>query len=126
MMLLCWIMVFLPANRSFSLDAIRRPDIKTSAMPRWCLWILILNIWIVYTYASVAKFYPDWLDGTATGLFMRAKSDVWLVGDFLQKPWVPYAVAYFGIIYDGLVIPALLWKRTRTVSYTHLTLPTIA
>ena len=37
MMLLCWIMAFLPANRWFSLDTKINPEIKNPAMPRWRL-----------------------------------------------------------------------------------------
>lgn len=117
MMLLCWMMAFLPANRWFSMDAKRNPDIKSPSMPRWCLWVLILQVWIVYTYASVAKIYPDWLDATAPELFMRAKSQLWLIGDFLQQKWVHYSIAYFGIIFDALIVPAMLWKRTRVAAF---------
>ncbi len=117
MVLLCWVMALLPANRSFSLDAKFNPSFRSISMPRWCLWILILQVWIVYTYASAAKFYPDWLDATAPKLFMQAKSRYWLIGDFLQQEWVHYTIAYVGILYDGLIVPALLWKRTRFIAF---------
>lgn len=113
MMLLCWIMAFLPANRWFSLDAKINPEIKNPAMPRWVLLILILQVWIVYTFASVAKFYPDWLDASMAGLLMSGKSDYWLVGDLLQKTWVHWSIAYTGILFDLLIVPLMLWKRTR-------------
>lgn len=117
MMLLCWLMVFLPANKWFSMDAKQNPKIKSASVPRWIYLVVILQVWIVYTYASVAKIYPDWLDGTVTALFMKSKSDYWLIGDFLQLPWVHYSMAYVGILFDLLIVPLLLWKRTRVVAF---------
>jgi len=117
MMLLCWIMVFLPANRWFSLDAKINPEIKKPSMPRWCLLIIILQVWIVYTYASVAKWYPDWLSGEIAELFMRGKSDYWLIGSLLQLDWVHWCITYVGILFDLLIVPLMLWKRTRLIGF---------
>ncbi|HKJ48456.1 MAG TPA: HTTM domain-containing protein, partial [Christiangramia sp.] len=113
LMLLCFVMCFLPANRWFSLDAKIKPSIRKISMPRWVWVFIVLQLWIVYTYASVAKFYPDWLDGSFPALLMRSKADYWLVGEFLQQGWIRYAIAYFGLLFDLLIIPLLLWKRTR-------------
>ena len=117
MMLLCWLMVFLPANGWFSVDANRNPKIKSASVPRWTYLVVILQVWIVYTYASVAKLYPDWLDGSVTALFMKSKSDYWLIGDFLQLSWVHHIMAYVGILFDLLIVPLLLWRRTRFVGF---------
>ena len=117
MMLLCWLMAFLPANKDFSLDAKFKPSFKTSAMPQWCKGIIILQVAIVFIYGSIAKWYPDWLDGTAPGLFMKSKKSYWLIGELLQETWVHYVIAYFGILFDLLIIPMLLWKRTRLLGF---------
>ncbi|MBT0607826.1 HTTM domain-containing protein [Aequorivita echinoideorum] len=117
MMLLCWIMAFLPANRWFSLDAKINPGIKNPAMPRWVLLILILQVWIVYTYASVAKWYPEWLNASVPALFMQGKKHYWLIGEFLQKNWVHWSIAYVGILFDLLIVPLMLWKRTRLLGF---------
>ncbi len=117
MMLLCWIMAFLPANRWFSLDAKINPEIKSPSMPRWVLLVLILQVWIVYTFASFAKFYPDWLNASIPELFMQGKKDYWLIGNFLQLPWVHWCIAYVGILFDLLIIPLMLWRRTRLLGF---------
>ncbi len=113
LMLLCFVMCFLPANRWFSLDARIKPAISKISMPRWVWIFIVLQLWIVYTYASVAKLYPAWLDGSFPALLMKSKQDYWLVGEFLQQGWIRYAIAYFGLLFDLLIIPLLLWKRTR-------------
>jgi len=117
MMLLCWLMVLLPANRALSLDAKHSEKIRSNSVPRWSYLAVIFQVWIVYTYASLAKLYPHWLDGTVAALFMKGKSDYWLIGDFLQYEWVHFSIAYVGIFFDLLIVPLLLWKRTRVVAF---------
>ena len=82
-------------------------------MPRWVWLVIVAQLWIVYTYASIAKLYPDWLDGTLPAILMKSKDHYWLVGEFLQKPWIRYVIAYFGLLFDLLIIPLLLWRKTR-------------
>jgi|TARA_R100000501_G_C2621324_1_gene114549 hypothetical protein len=117
LMLLCGIMFFLPAHRYLSIDAWKKPEFRKIAMPQWVWLFIVLQLWIVYTYASVAKLYPDWLDGTLPAMLMRGKADYWLVGEILQQDWVRYVITYFGLIFDLLIIPALLWKRTRMPAF---------
>ncbi|MFV9551675.1 HTTM domain-containing protein [Algibacter sp. PT7-4] len=117
LMLLSAIMVFLPANKYASVDAKLNPKIKSYAMPQWCRWVIIIQLFIVYTYASVAKFYPDWLDTTVIELMMKAKKDYILVGNLLQQKWLHYVLAYGGILFDGLIIPLLLYKPTRKYAF---------
>ncbi len=117
LMLLCFLMIFVPAHRYASIDTKLNPKLKKISMPRWIWLLLVLQMWLVYTYASIAKLYPDWLDGTLPGLLMASKKDFWLVGDFLQLSWVKYVIAYFGILFDLLIVPLLLWKRTRLIAF---------
>lgn len=117
LMLLSSIMVFMPANRYASIDANQNPSIIKTAMPQWCKWAFVLQLFIVYTYASVAKLYPDWLDTTVVELLMRNKKSYPLVGELLQKKTVHYVLTYGGILFDGLIIPLLLFKPTRTFMF---------
>ena len=117
MVLLCWIMAFLPTNRRYSLDVKLNPSFKSLSMPQWVKWTLILQVAIVFTYGSVAKWYPDWFNGTAPGIILRSKKHYFLIGELLQQNWAHYVVAYFGIIFDLLIIPMLLWKRTRLLGF---------
>ncbi|MCL6267044.1 HTTM domain-containing protein [Flagellimonas myxillae] len=116
LMLLSYIMAFFPANRDFSLDAKRNPTIRSTTMHNWIRWTIILQLFIVYTYASVAKLYGDWLDFSIIEILMRSKADYYVIGDILQEKWVHKIVAFFGIFYDLLVVPALLWRPTRKIA----------
>ncbi|GGD82094.1 HTTM domain-containing protein [Planktosalinus lacus] len=117
MLLLLGFMSILPANRWFSLDAKFNPEIKKPSMPRWCALVIIFQVWIVYTYASVAKLYPDWLDASMAQILMSGKANYWLIGDILQQTWVHWSIAYTGILFDLLIVPLLLWKRTRMLGF---------
>ena len=117
LILLSGIMVFMPANRYFSVDAKRKPEIIKYSMPRWCSLVFILQMGIVYTYASIAKMYPDWLDTTVVEILMKTKQDYYLIGDVLQEQWVHYVIAYFGIIFDLIIVPLLLFKSTRKYAF---------
>lgn len=116
LMLLGYIMAFFPAERDFSLDAKNRPESRSHVMPNWIRWTIILQLFIVYTYASVAKLYGDWLDFSIIEILMKSKKDYYLVGELLQQKWIHKIIAFFGIFYDLLVVPALLWKPTRKVA----------
>lgn len=117
LILISGIMVFMPANKNVSIDAKQNPGIKSESMPQWCKWVFVIQLFIVYTYASVAKLYPDWLDTSVIELLMKGKRNYLIVGDMLQQKWVHQALAYGGILFDGLIIPLLLFKPTRKLAF---------
>ncbi|MCC8359702.1 HTTM domain-containing protein [Salinimicrobium sediminilitoris] len=117
LMLLCFLMILLPAHRYASIDVWKKPELKKLSMPSWVWILLVVQMTIVYTYAAVAKIYPDWFDATLPGILMSARRDYWLIGDFLQQTWVHYTIAWFGFLFDLLIIPLLLWKRTRIFAF---------
>jgi vitamin K-dependent gamma-carboxylase len=117
LMILSAIMVFLPAHKYASIDVRQNPSIKSISMPNWCRLVFIIQLFILYTYASIAKMYPDWLDLTVPELLMKSKQHYVLVGNVLQQKFMHYLVAYGGILFDGLIIPLLLWKRTRRIAF---------
>ncbi len=115
--LLSFIMVFLPANRYASIDVKLNPKLKQIAMPAWCKWVFVLQLFILYTYASIAKLYPNWLDASVITTLMKGKQQYLIIGDVLQHKVLHYFIAYGGILFDGLIIPLLLYKRTRTCAF---------
>ena len=117
LLLLCLIMWFLPANTYASLDAKHNPAVKRLTMPAWCSWVMIAQVTIVYFYATLAKFYPDWMDGTFTkNLLDRSVTNQALHDIFTQK-WFYLFIAYAGIAFDLLIVPLLLFKKTRTIAF---------
>ncbi|MEM9681538.1 MAG: HTTM domain-containing protein, partial [Bacteroidota bacterium] len=117
LMILGFLMALLPAHRYASIDVKQNPAIKTTSMPNWCRWVFIIQLFILYTYASIAKLYPDWLSTDVVALLMKGKMGYPIIGELLQHKFVHYLIAYGGIAFDGLIIPALLWKRTRKYAF---------
>lgn len=117
LLLICLIMLFLPADRYASIDAKKNPQIKKLTMPAWCSWVMIFQITIVYFFATVAKFYPGWLEGTfVKNLLERSVTNPTLYEIMTQK-WFYMFITYSGIAFDLLVVPLLLFKRTRTIAF---------
>lgn len=109
MILLGFIMVIIPAGKRFSLDSKWGITQTQYYIPAWPVHILILQLGIVYTYAAIAKLYPEWIEGIPLKIWLTGHTQgAWLANVRLIK-----TLAVGGILFDLLVVPALLWKRTR-------------
>ena len=117
LVLISAIMSLLPAHKSVSMDAKTSPGLRQEWMYSYVKWIVILQLFIVYTYASVAKWYGDWLDFNVIQLLMESKREYFLIGDILQLPTTHMFIGVAGILFDLLIVPALLWKPTRNLAF---------
>lgn len=117
LILISFFMCLFPANTSYALDNRLGKTQKANFMYSYIKWVIVLQLLIVYTYASIAKLYGDWLDFGMIKLLMQPKSDYFLVGELLQQPWVHKIIGSAGIIFDLLIVPALLWKPTRKLAF---------
>ena len=114
LLIISFLMVFFPANKSHSLDVKYGFVKKENTMPPWVVFTLIFQITIVYFFAALAKFYPDWLNGTFTkNLLVSSTTNLFFLKLFSQK-WFYLFIAYAGIAFDLLIIPLLFCKKTRT------------
>ena len=113
LVLISGIMAFFPANHYLSVDAKQKPAILKQFMPSWVKWVIVLQLFIVYTYASIAKMYGDWVDFRIIEVLMANRADYYIVGSLLQEPWLHKIIGVIGILFDLLIVPALLWKPTR-------------
>lgn len=116
LILICIIMIFLPANGKLSVDAKLFPKIKQTKIPRWMPYLLIFQLAILYFYAAIAKFYPDWLDGTFSKILLNGITQRQFLLEIFNQKWFLLTYAYAGILFDLLIIPALIWKRTRKLA----------
>ena len=116
LLIISFYMIFLPANQYASLDVKQQRIHKQNTMPYWISLLFIVQVTIVYFYAAIAKFYPDWLDGTFTKLLLSGTtSNEFLLKIFLNKYFYLF-IAYAGILFDLLIVPLLLFKKTRTIA----------
>ena len=112
-----FLMIFLPCHREFSVDVWRRCVLHSSTAPAWTLWILRVQIAIPYFYGGLAKLNSDWLHGMPLRLWLAKNSDLPLVGPYLTQDWCVVLFVYGGLLYDLLIVPLLLWRRTRVLAY---------
>lgn len=113
--LLSFLLIFLPANRYFSLDA---RGMAGRSIPKWSIGILQLFVGVVYFYAGLAKLNSDWLlHAQPLSIWLPAKYDIPLLGSLLQERWVHYAFAWSGAAYDLLIPFLLFWKPTRNLAF---------
>lgn len=116
LILIALIMCFFPADRAYSIDVKRDPSLASHSMPAYVKWIFVAQLFLVYTFAAIAKIYADWLDLSFIAYLLDTKADYPVIGTALQSPLMLKIVAIYGILFDLLVIPALLWKRTRVLA----------
>lgn len=117
LLLVCLIMLFLPAHRYASIDAKQNPAIKKLTMPAWCSWVMIIQISIVYFYATLAKFYPGWLSGTFVHNLLEQSVSNPILNEIMTQKWFYLFITYAGMVFDFLVVPLMLFKRTRTIAF---------
>lgn len=117
LLLVCVFMWLLPADRYASLDVKRNPGLKQLTMPQWCSWVMILHMALVYFFATVSKFTPDWVDGTFIELLLGGTSHLPFAENLFAQHWFHLFIAWSGMLFDLIVIPLFLWKRTRTVAF---------
>lgn len=116
--LMCFLFIFIPAHRSFSIDVKRKPSLQLTEVPFWTIGILRLQLGIVYFYAGLAKINSDWLfEAQPLRLWLQVFRDTPLVGNLLASSWLAFVFSWFGCLYD-LSIPFLLsFRKTRPMAY---------
>ena len=115
--LIAFIMIFLPANRAWSVDAWWRPDGRSDWMPTWSLWLLRFQIAVPYFFGGIAKLNGDWLRAQPIESWLAARTDFPVIGQFFTEKWMVYGFAYGGVLLDLLVVPFLLWRKTRPFAF---------
>jgi len=101
------------AHRRWSIDAWRRPGLISRTVPRWQLLGPAIQMAIPYVFGGLAKIRADWLRGEP----MRAQLwELWdspLYAPLVRQPWAGIAFAWGGMLFDLLIVPAILWRPTR-------------
>ena len=117
--ILSFLMIFLPCNSSFSVDAyFKNKSIKFC--PRWCVDSIKLLLFIVYFYSGLAKINKDWLyEAQPLKIWLTTGSyDFPLIGsNLMQQEWFHYFMSWGGMFYDLLIPFLLIYSRTRIFGF---------
>ena len=113
-----FVLIFLPANCTFSVDAFKNEKIRFQRIPRWNTDILKLLLAIVYIYAGLAKLNSDWLiEAMPLKIWLPENNGIPILSSLLHQTWVHYAFSWTGAIYDLGIVFLLLNKRTRIFGF---------
>lgn len=115
--LISFLLIFFPAHRALSIDALLRPKIRSSTAPAWTLWLLRLQVGMAYFFGGVAKLNSDWFHGEPMRTWLNPLTKLPLFGPLIQKEWVVYSFVFGGLLLDLFVVPLLLWRRTRPYAF---------
>jgi hypothetical protein len=116
--LLCFVLIFLPAHVFFSVDAYRNRELHSGQVPRWCIDLIKLLVFVLYFYAGIAKLNSDWLlRALPLGIWLPARNDMPVIGFLFNYKWVASVFSWFGCLYDLFIVFFLLAPKTRPAAY---------
>jgi hypothetical protein len=116
--IISFLLIFLPANASFSIDALKNRNLVFQKIPSWNLDILKLMLGIVYFYAGLAKLNSDWLiEAMPLSIWLPGNANLPLIGSILEKTWAHYSFSWIGALYDLAIPFLLLYRRTRIFAF---------
>lgn len=116
--LMALLMIFLPANKRFSLDVYFNKTTGTNKTSNLMLWAPKAQLAIVYIFAGIAKLNADWLlHALPLKIWLPAQMHLPLIGELLKYEWVAYLFSWFGAIYDLFIVFFLLNNKTRKYAY---------
>jgi len=107
------ILIVVPAQNNFSVDARLQTKFRKISVPAWSIWLLRIQLEIILIHAGLVKLNPDWLQLQPLSLWLAKRSDLPVLGPLFTQEWA-IAIAAYGVIVLHLVgAPLLLWKKTR-------------
>jgi hypothetical protein len=116
--LLSFLLIFLPANKKYSIDVWRKPKIKRDKVPAWTINIIIFQLTCVYFFAGLAKLNADWIfNAMPMAIWLPERSNYPILGYVFQFKATAFLFSYFGAFYDLTIAFFLLNRKTRPLAY---------
>jgi len=115
--LITFVLILVPAHGAFSVDAFISRSTASPFVPNWCRWVLMFLIGLPYAYGGIAKLNADWLHAMPLGIWLPSKTHIPIVGTFVGEPWLAWGLSYAGLVLDLVIVPLLLWRKSRLFAY---------
>ena len=115
--LVAFLMPFVPAHRYLSIDALRRPDLRSRVVPAWSIWLLRFQVGVPMFFGGIAKLNADWLRGEPLRDWLAARADFPIVGRLFTNEGVVWLMSYGGLFIDLLFVFFMLNRRTRVFAF---------
>jgi vitamin K-dependent gamma-carboxylase len=120
MLLLCWWMAILPVGRCGSVDAEAGDEKHPRTVPFLVVFLLRFHVALPYIFGGLAKIETDWLQGTPMRLMLMHRMGLDRDSGLLDVSTV--CLAWGGLLFDLLIVPGLLFRRTRVAAIVAMTL----
>ncbi|HTE09790.1 MAG TPA: HTTM domain-containing protein [Chitinophagaceae bacterium] len=112
------LLAFVPANRYFSIDVLRKPGLKRTHVPAWTINIFKWQLAIIYIYAGLSKINADWLiHAMPLKIWLPANQFIPVIGRWLALPVTAVLFSWCGMLFDLSIVFFLLNRRTRFLGY---------
>lgn len=116
--LILFLLIFLPANQSFSLDLkiFKRKAVRTVRAIN--INVIKFQLGCVYFFAGIAKLETDWLfESQPLKTWLSGFQSLPLIGDVLASNSAAYGFAWMGCLYDLFIFFFLINRKTVRYAY---------
>jgi vitamin K-dependent gamma-carboxylase len=120
--LVAFLMILLPADRIWSIDALRRRRPDPPTVPAWVVWLLRFQIGVPYFFGGIAKLDAGWFRGEPLRMWLARRTDIEVIGPLLGTEPVLWIMVYGGLLFDLFIVFFLLHRRTRIPAFIVATL----
>lgn len=116
--LISFLMIFLPANKFFSIDNIIGISKKSKTIKAWQINIIKLQVGMVYFFAGLAKLNYHWLvEAQPLTNWLKHQSDFPIIGNLFLYDTTAYLFSWGGAIFDLIIFFVLINKSWRIYGY---------
>lgn len=116
--LVSFLLIFLPANRYFSLDVYFKLVKEKLVVPSWTINSIKLQLGMVYFFAGIAKINYHWLfEAQPLINWLKHQTDLPLVGPFMKYDATAYLFSWAGMLFDLCIPFILINNRLRIYGY---------
>jgi len=115
--LISFLMIFVPAHRYFSIDALFEPELRTRLVPAWSIWLLRFQVGIPYFFGGIAKLNADWLRGEPLRAWLARRTDFPFIGQFFTSDAAVWLMTFGALFLDLFAVFLLTNRRTRVFGY---------
>ena len=113
-----FLLIWVPANRYFSLDVLRKPTLEVTQVPSWTILIFKYQLLIIYCCAGLSKLTNEWLiRAMPLKIWLPAKANIPVIGPFLKYEWTAYLFSWASALFDLTIPFILLNKSSRRFGY---------
>lgn len=116
--LVSFLLIFLPANRYFSIDTYLGITKRTKKVQAWTINVLKFQLAIVYVFAGISKLNYHWLiEAQPLNNWLKHQSDLPLIGGLMEYDITAYLFSWGGALFDLCIPFVLLNRKYRIYGY---------